>query len=317
MNVVLVAEGAAGVHILKWLAGSGHRVVALMTSSGTSLSRVATVASVARALGYQIWPANLVKQAAFADKLRTHGVDVLLNVHSLYIIHAAVLAAPRIGCFNMHPGPLPRYAGLNSVSWAIYHGETTHGVTVHRIAPEVDTGAIVYQTLFDIEGADVALSVSYRCSKEGIRLLTKLIETASISPYSIPYHPQDISRREYFGREIPEGSLCWSRPACEIVNFVRACDFYPFPSPWGYPRANLASEEFSVVKASRTGESCRDAIPGQVRQSGKSMLVATGDEWIALHKLIFAGTYADAAQKLRGGELLKDNIGVAATAPQP
>src|SRR5580692_7331177 len=73
-------------------------------------------------------PVERVKDPELAESLRSAQVDLLLNVHSLYIIHQGVLAVPRLGAYNLHPAPLPRYAGLNSVSWAIYHGEKEHGV---------------------------------------------------------------------------------------------------------------------------------------------------------------------------------------------
>ena len=55
-----------------------------------------------------------------------------------------VLEAPRIGSFNLHPGPLPEYAGLNAPSWAIYHGEQEHRVTLHWLDAGIDTGPIAY-----------------------------------------------------------------------------------------------------------------------------------------------------------------------------
>ena len=57
-------------------------------------------------------------------------MDLILNVHSLHLIRKEILDLPRLGSFNFHPGPLPRYAGLNSVCWALYRGETKHGVTL-------------------------------------------------------------------------------------------------------------------------------------------------------------------------------------------
>ena len=99
--------------------------------------------------------------------MRAAEVDIILNIHSLFIINKEVVNAPRIGCFNMHPGPLPRYAGLNAVSWAIYRGETSHGVTIHKMEPGIDTGPIVYQELFDIDDADTGLTLSARCIRSG------------------------------------------------------------------------------------------------------------------------------------------------------
>jgi hypothetical protein len=48
-------------------------------------------------------PAAAVKDPAFASELWRRHVDVLLNVHSRHLIDPEVLAAPRIGSFNLHP----------------------------------------------------------------------------------------------------------------------------------------------------------------------------------------------------------------------
>ena len=48
-------------------------------------------------------------------------------------------------------------------------------------------------------------------------------------PSKIPLIPQDLTKREYFCSEVPKnGHLCWDLPAQQILDFVRACDFFPF-----------------------------------------------------------------------------------------
>src|SRR5262245_45811537 len=162
----------------------------------------------------------MVRDASTADWLAREEVDVLLNVHSLFRIDPAVVAAPRIGSFNLHPGPLPRYAGLNAPSWAIYNGETSHAVTLHWMDAEIDTGAIVYSSSFEITDRDTGLSVSATCAREGLPLVTRLLEVAAAEPDSIPAEPQDLTDRQYFGREIPnDGHIDWARPSRELVDF--------------------------------------------------------------------------------------------------
>src|SRR5437588_12997623 len=57
----------------------------------------------------------------------------------------------------------------------------------------------------------------------------------------------------YFGKEIPKGGrLSWKRPAREVVNFVRACDYWPYRSPWGHPKVSFEGREIAVAKAIRT-----------------------------------------------------------------
>jgi methionyl-tRNA formyltransferase len=262
-------------------------------------------------LGYRTWQSKLVKDPRFADEVMAAEVDVILNIHSLFIINKDVVKAPRIGCFNLHPGPLPRYAGLNAVSWAIYRGETSHGVTIHKMEPGIDTGPIVYQELFDIDDADTGFTLSARCIRSGIPLVLRLMETASTDPVAIPLTPQDLTKREYFGREIPHnGKLLWSLPAREIVNFVRACDFFPFPSPWGNPQTILETmsgeKEICVMKARLTGERC-DKSPGTVGEVvGPGVKVACGDEWIVVNKLKVEERNVNSADVLKPGSRLSN-----------
>jgi methionyl-tRNA formyltransferase len=306
VNILLVGEESAGIQTLRALTDGGHRIVAVMASQSKKNGGFANLRETAERLGYQTWPSKLVKDPRFADEVRAAEVDVILNIHSLFIINGEVVSAPRIGCFNMHPGPLPRYAGLNAVSWAIYRGETSHGVTIHKMEPGIDTGPIVYQELFDIDDADTGLTLSARCIRSGVGLVLRLMETASADPAAIPLTPQDLTKREYFGREIPHGGkLFWALPAREIVNFVRACDFSPFHSPWGHPQTVLeissGAQEIGVVKARLTGERC-DRSPGTVGEFvGPGVKIACGDEWVIVNKLKVEGRYVNSADVLKPG----------------
>src|SRR5438477_4989539 len=193
MYIVLAAEEAAGLQMLRALTRTNHQLVAVLSTPPKPGVTASTIWTMAQASDFKTWPARWVKNPDLADQLRAERVDILLNCHSLHIIHEDVLAAPRLGAFNLHPGPLPRYAGLNTVSWAIYRGEESHGVTIHKMEPGVDTGPIVYQSCFPIEDSATALSLSFKCVREGVRLMLKLLETASDT---IPLRAQDLRQRE-------------------------------------------------------------------------------------------------------------------------
>jgi methionyl-tRNA formyltransferase len=301
LRVLLVAEEAAGVQALRMLAGTRHEVVAVMTR-GVGISEVgATVAGVASRLGYQLWPARRVQESGFADVIRQEAVDVLLNVHSLYVLPTAVVAAPRIGSFNLHPGPLPRYAGLNAPSWAIYHGELTHGVTLHWMDEGIDTGPIAYEVEFPLDEDETGLTLSAKCVRVGLPLLHDLLEAASSD--RVPRLPQPNGPRRHYGQEVPhQGRLIWTEPAARVVNFIRACDYAPFLSPWGQPRAYLAGREMVILKASRTGERT-DALPGTVGpRSGSEVVVAARDEWIKVRRIQVGSSVFAPADALREGD---------------
>jgi methionyl-tRNA formyltransferase len=300
VNVLLVAEESAGIQVLRALAASPHEVVAVLTAPPTH-GGGATVGGVAEKLGVPILPSERVRKPETAEWMREQAVELLLNVHSLYLIHGDVVAAPRIGSFNLHPGPLPEYAGLNTPSWAIYNGEPRHGVTVHWMEPEVDTGPIAYSATFELADADTGLSVSARCVREGVPLIERLLETAAADASSIPREQQDLSRRRYYKRaEIPDdGRIEWTRPAERIVRLVRASDYFPFPSPWGTPTARLGELELGVVKASLTATPS-DVPPGTIgEEDDGGVLVAAADEWVRVERVLADGRPRSAGEVLR------------------
>ena len=300
LRILLIAEEAAGVQSLRMLAGSTHEVVAVMTRGAGMGAIGATVAGVASRLGYRLWPAQRSRESEFADVIRQEKVDLLLNVHSLYILPEEVIAAPLIGSFNLHSGPLPRYAGLNAPSWAIYHGERTHGVTVHWMDQGIDTGPIAFAAELPIEDDDTGLTLSAKCVRAGLPLLHDLLQAAS--QRAVPQIAQPPGPRRYYGHDVPhQGRLIWSESATRIVNFVRACDYAPFASPWGVPRAYLNGREIVVLKAVRTGERSK-AEPGTVgRRVGSEMLVAARDEWVRVRRVQIGSSTFPAADALREG----------------
>jgi methionyl-tRNA formyltransferase len=92
-------------------------------------------------------------------------------------------------------GPLPEYAGLNMVGWAIYHGEQRYGVTLHWMEAGIDTGAIAYQASFAIGDDATGLSVFGACVRLGVPLVLRLLETAAADRAAIPSEPQTGARQ--------------------------------------------------------------------------------------------------------------------------
>jgi methionyl-tRNA formyltransferase len=301
LRVVVAAEESAGVQVLHRLAALTPQpeIVGVLTTAEGDAKRRALVYEAARALGLQTWPAELVCSPELAEQLRRFGVDLFLNVHSLFLVHPDVLAAARIGSFNLHPGPLPEYAGLNVPSWAIYNGEVTHAVTLHWMDEGIDTGPIAWLERFELSQAETGLSVSGKCVRLGVPLLVKLVETAGEDVLSIPRHQQDRSRRRYFPSGPPEeGRLDWARPAAEVLRFVRAADYAPFRSPWGHPQADLGSRRVGIAKAAPTGTATNEA-PGTVGDiDDEGAVVATGDELVLVQRVWFDGRYLKPAELL-------------------
>ncbi|HYH21775.1 MAG TPA: formyltransferase family protein [Azospirillum sp.] len=299
LTLFLAVEEAAGLQLLQALLRTPHRVAGVAVTSGDP----AGVERLALRQGLPVWPAVRVKDPAFADVLRTAGVDLLLNVHSLHVVCPEVLAAPRLGAYNLHPGPLPHYAGLNAPSWAIFQGETRHAVTLHRMVPAIDAGPVVSEAAFPIGPDDTALSVYTRCAKLGLLLVARLVDQYADDPASVRHRDLDPAGRRVYGRKPPNGGwIDWNWPAGTIANFARACAFGPFASPWGSPKLRLGDDTLAVSRLRRAGQSA-DAPPGTVvavDADGAALVAARGGA-LLLEQLIAGGRRVPAGSVLTAG----------------
>lgn len=74
----------------------------------------------------------------------------ILSVGSDVIVPRRVLAGLLSPAYNLHPGP-PNYPGLFPSVFALYDGAPEFAVTLHEMAPAVDSGAICKVERFKID----------------------------------------------------------------------------------------------------------------------------------------------------------------------
>lgn len=287
LRVVLVADESAGLRALRQIETGAWDLVAVLSPNRLG----AGVGEEPQPTRYSVWPASEVTNPGFAETLREHQVDLLLNIHSLFKIRPEVIAALRIGAFNLHPGPLPGYAGLNAPSWAIVNGEVRHAVTLHWIETGIDTGPVAFSASFPLTDRETGLSVSAKCVEHGLPLVRRLLAIAQTDSHAIPRLPQDLSQRRYFRRrDVPYGGCVpWNLPACEVDALVRASSYDPFPSPWGAPVTRLGSRTIGIARVRRTRQGCGEP-PGTIGiVGGEGARVATADEWLLVARLHLDG----------------------------
>lgn len=74
----------------------------------------------------------------------------ILSIGSTVILPRRVLAGLRSPAYNLHPGP-PNYPGIFPSVFALYEGAGEFGVTLHEMAPVVDSGPICAVERFRID----------------------------------------------------------------------------------------------------------------------------------------------------------------------
>lgn len=305
LRLLIVAEESAGIQLLRALLETDHDIVSVVCSE-TEEKGTSSVFHVARTMDIPRIPARLIPTEGFADEIRDLEPDLLLNVHSLHILPEDVLGVSRLGAYNLHPGPLPEMAGLNVPSWAIFEGRDRHGVTVHRMETGIDTGAIAYEERFDIGTDETALSLMSCCVRKGIPLALHVVTDAETGR-GIPAKEQDPASRGYYGGEVPNGGwIDWTWPAERIDAFVRACDYGPFPSPWGRPKIAAQDGDVLEVTAVTVEGRCEPAELGLVTglESG-GIVVGAGTGSVRVMRIRKDGRAMEPGNLFRTGDRMR------------
>ncbi len=197
------------------------------------------------------------------------------------------------GSYNVHPSLLPRWRGCAPIPAAILAGDAETGVTVQRMALEMDSGDVLAQIRFPLDGTEYADELLDRAARAGAPLLADVLD--EVESGTERGQPQDSSLATFCSMLRKEdGLIDWELDAAAVSAKVRA--FHPWPgahtrSASGGPdgpgstlivhRARVATEDaalaFGVAAAS----------PGTVLGVDKKegILVQTGNGVIALETL--------------------------------
>jgi UDP-4-amino-4-deoxy-L-arabinose formyltransferase/UDP-glucuronic acid dehydrogenase (UDP-4-keto-hexauronic acid decarboxylating) len=254
------------------------RLAGILTESGPG----SALGRYAKALGIPCLDASIVAEPDAAERIAALAADWLISINNIHRLPAAVLTLFPGRALNCHPGLLPDYAGLHTHQWAIRNGEAEFGVTVHRLEPALDTGAIVAQCRFPIAETDTGLSLLTRCLATSAALLGDVLDRA-LGGATLSEIPQDLARRRlYRHRDALNGRIDWRLPARAVVDFVRAGNYEPFASPSYVAEFRSVSGETITVLRARA-EDGPPASPGTVfGLSPEGPLVACGDGAVRL-----------------------------------
>jgi methionyl-tRNA formyltransferase len=153
--------------------------------------------------------------------------DFLFSFYYRYMLKAPWLEVARRGALNMHGSLLPKYRGRAPVHWAIIHGESVTGASLHYMLEKPDAGALVDQQSVPILENDTALDVSIKVAEAAREVLRRSLP--KLISGTADARALDLAKGSYFGRRRPEdGRIDWRQGARAVHNLVRAVA-PPFP----------------------------------------------------------------------------------------
>ena len=75
-------------------------------------------------------------------KDRISNLDYLIVASFGYILNETILSLPKHGCINVHPSILPKWRGAAPIQRAIEAGDKVTGVSIMKMAMNLDAGPI-------------------------------------------------------------------------------------------------------------------------------------------------------------------------------
>ncbi len=283
LRVVVFGYHDIGVACLETVLERGADVVAVVTHEDDPAETV-WFASLARAAAVRGIPVEAPEDPnvpAFVEQIRRLRPDLICSFYYRRLLGRALLRLPRLGAINVHGSLLPKYRGRAPINWALVHGETLTGVTLHYMDEWADHGDIIAQRPVAIAVEDTALTLSRKLTAaacDAVRDAYPLIAAGRA-----PRVPQDHAAASRFGRRRPaDGLIDWEASAWRIYNLVRAVT-HPFPGAF----THSGGRRVFVWEARPPHVRASGGPPGRVlgANAARRLEVATGDGVLEIARL--------------------------------
>lgn len=215
---------------------------------------------------------------ADVEILQALNADLMIVAAYGLLLPPAILAAPRLGCINIHASLLPRWRGAAPIQRAILAGDTETGITIMQMNEGLDTGDMLLKLHCPIENTDTAASLHDKLAKLGAEALLAALEKRDLG--ELQAEVQDDSQSIYAAKlNKQEAQLDWHDDAPTLSRQVRAFN------PWPVAQTRISDQVLRIWAAEPLDENS-EATPGTVVASNKAGIdVACGRGRLRLKQL--------------------------------
>ena len=290
MRIIYMGTPDFAVPALDALVKAGHDVAAVYSQPprpagrGKGL-RASPVHLRAEELGLEVRTPPSLKDAETQAAFAALNADVAVVAAYGLILPAAILAAPRQGCMNIHASLLPRWRGAAPIQRAILSGDNVTGVTIMDMEAGLDTGPMRAKHVTPIEDK-TAGALTQELADAGAELMVEVLDDLSLHPPM----PQPAEGVTYAAKiDKAEARIDFTRDAHAVERQVRA--FNPFPGAFFEYRG----ERFRILSAHVEHHA---GAPGELLDD--SLLIGCGHDAIRPTLIQRAGKGA-----MSPGELLR------------
>jgi methionyl-tRNA formyltransferase len=249
LHAVVFAYHDVGVNCLKALLAAGIKVDLVVTHQDDPNENIwfGSVAKLCTDQNIPFITPNASELVDLVPKLQALAPDYIFSFYYRHMIPAQILACAKIAALNMHGSLLPKYRGRAPVNWAILHGETQTGATLHIMETKPDAGDIVGQSAVSIGPDETATDVFTKVSQAAVAVIKQVLP--NLIQGQVPRQANELQKGSYFGGRKPaDGQIHWNQKAVQVHNLVRAVA-PPYPGAF----MNHQGQTMTVARTSLKG----------------------------------------------------------------
>ncbi|MRG94507.1 methionyl-tRNA formyltransferase [Polyangium spumosum] len=246
-----------------------------------------------RVFGDRVIVKPRVTDAALLDRVARLQPDLVVSWFWTTRLPMRLVESARLGGIGVHPSLLPRHRGPDPTTWAILAGDAITGVSVHRIAAEYDTGAILEQEELVIDPRWTGWDLARALDRPSLRALRRTCMRLSRGE-TIAEIPQDealVTHAPALGDD--EHAIRWTWPTDRVLRHVRALA----PAPGAF--TEIAGALVTVLEAREAAHFPGALAPGEGYAEGGFAVIRTGDGAVILVRGEIDGAPADASALAR------------------
>jgi len=294
LRLVFMGSPDFSVPVLAALLEAGHEIVCVYSQPPRPAGRgqkqkLSPVQAFAETQGLAVRTPETLKSAKDQAEFQAWQADAAVVVAYGLILPAAVIDAPRLGCWNVHASLLPRWRGAAPIQRAIMAGDTKTGVSIMKIDTGLDTGPVALRREIPLGDQTTAPDLHDALSEMGAAMMVEAL--AGLAAGTLHLSPQPGDGVTYAAKlSRAEGRLDWNCPAVDLERQVRALN--PWPGVW----FEFSGERIKVLAAAVADEA---GTPGTTIDD--MLGVACGAGVLRLLRVCRAGKSAqDAGTFVRG-----------------
>ena len=250
IRAVVFAYHDVGVGCIKALLDGGIQIELVVTHADDPHENIwfASVAALCQEQGIPCIQPDANGLLDLLPQFKKIAPDYIFSFYYRYMIASDILATARIAALNMHGSLLPKYRGRAPVNWAILHGETETGASLHIMEAKPDAGDIVGQEAVLIDPDEDATAVFSKVSKAAVQVIQTTLP--ELVQGRVPRTPNVLAKGSYFGGRKPEdGHIHWDQDAKQVHDLIRAVA-PPYPgafTDWQGKRMVIAKSKLNPI----------------------------------------------------------------------